>query len=483
LTEAPAPRSLRRHQAITLSLLFLAGIVNFLDRSSLSIANTTVRAEMHLNATQMGWLLSAFSFAYGFAQLPLIGLLDRVGTRYVLGGGLTLWSAAQMLTGLVRGLPTFLLLRVLLGIGEAPFYPSGIRSTREWFSSATRGRATAVMSSSSTIGLAFAPPVLTWIMLRTGWRTMFILLGASGLVVAALWIALHRARQDTPFAETEQPETVTQSGAPSSTPEAAKVGSQDARVPHLKPGTLVPGMNTPSTPTPTTLSSRPEAQRAEAEGPASPPQPQEPAWRALIRQRTVWGMMLGWGGINYTVWLYLAWLPAYLEDQRHLSLAKSGWVAALPFLAGAFGMLSSGALSDRLARAGLPLTTIHRRNLIFGMIVSAASTFVVARSESTTQAVAGISMALFFIHFAGTSGWGYVQAVSPLRYVASLGALQNFASFMIASAAPVVTGWLFDRTHSFTIALGLCSAVTLLGALSYATLAAPSGMHLEREAT
>jgi cyanate permease len=276
------------------------------------------------------------------------------------------------------------------------------------------------MSSSSTIGVAFAPPVLTWIMLRTGWRAMFILLGASGLVVAALWLALHRARQDTPFAEPE-----------------------------------------------------PEHKSTEVV---------EAAWRALIRQRTVWGMMLGWGGINYTVWLYLAWLPAYLQDQRHLSLASSGWVAALPFLAGAVGMLTNGLLSDRLARGGAALTTIHRRNLVLGMMASAASTFVVAHSESTMQAVAGISMALFFIHFAGTSGWGYVQAVSPLRYVASLGALQNFASFMIASAAPVITGWLLDKTHSFTIALGLCSAVTLMGALCYATLAAPSGMRLEAEA-
>jgi sugar phosphate permease len=435
VTEAPGQHSLRRHQTVTLLLLFLAGIVNFLDRSSLSIANTTVRAEMHLNATQMGWLLSAFSFAYGFAQLPLIGLLDRVGTRYVLGGGLTLWSAAQMLTGLVRTLPVFLVLRVLLGIGEAPFYPSGIRSTREWFSAATRARATAVMSSSQTVGLAVAPPILTWIMLRTGWRTMFIILGAAGLIVAALWIALHRARRDTPFAEEECHSSHFASA------------TADARVP-------------------------PPSQREGWE---------EAAWRALIRQRTVWGMMLGWGGVNYTVWLYLAWLPAYLEGERHLSLAKSGWVAALPFIAGAFGMLSSGYISDRLARAGLPLTTIHRRNIIGGMIVSAASTFLVAHSQSTVQAVAGISAALFCIHFAGTSGWGYVQAVSPLRYVASLGALQNFASFMIASAAPVVTGWLLDRTHSFTIALGLCSAVTLLGALCYATLAAPSGMHLERE--
>lgn len=145
-------RSLRGHQTITLSLLFLAGVVNFLDRTSLSIANTTVRGEMHLSALQMGWLLSAFSLAYGVAQLPLIGMLDRVGTRAVLGGGLVVWSAAQMMTGFVMGFPMFIALRVLLGIGEAPFYPAGVRSVREWFSAATRGRATAIMSSSQNFG-------------------------------------------------------------------------------------------------------------------------------------------------------------------------------------------------------------------------------------------------------------------------------------------------------------------------------------------
>ncbi len=411
-------KSFRTHQAITLSLLFLAGMINFFDRSSLSIANSTIRAEMHLNATEMGWLLSAFSLAYGLAQLPLIGLLDRAGTRSVLGAGLALWSTAQLLTGFVRGLPSFLILRVFLGIGEAPFYPAGVRSAREWFSSRTRGRATAAMSMSQTMGLAVAPPVLTLVMLWIGWRAMFVALGATGLVVALAWIALHRARRDTKFRET---------------------------------GT---GQFTPH----------------------------EGAWRALLRQRTVWGMMLGFGGINYTNWLYTAWLPGYLQAERHLSLARSGWIAAIPFLAGALGMFSSGALADRLAHAGIPLTKVHIRNLICGMVVSASSTFLVARSNSTFGAVAGISMALFCIHFAGTSGWGYVQAVSPAHYVASLSALQNFASFMIASAAPVLTGWLLDRTHSFSLALGVCSAVTLLGALSYFTLAAPDGMHLEQDA-
>jgi MFS family permease len=410
-------RSLRGHQAITLSLLFLAGMVNFLDRSSLSIANTTIRAELHLNATEMGWLLSAFSLAYGFAQLPLIGLLDRAGTRKVLGAGLILWSTAQMLTGFVQGFRPFLMLRVLLGIGEAPFYPSGVRSVREWFSGETRGRATAVMSMSQTIGLAIAPPALTWIMLLLGWRAMFVVLGGAGLAVAAAWIAFHRARRDTALHEEE-----------------------------------------------------------------ATPRAHENVWSALLRQRTVWGMMLGFGGINYTNWLYTSWLPGYLQAERHLSLARSGWVAAIPFLAGAVGMITSGALADSLAHRGMALTTIHRRNLVAGMILSGGFTFAVAHSSSTAAAVAGISMALFFIHFAGTSGWGYVQAVSPARYVASLSALQNFASFMIASVAPVLTGFLLDRTHSFNLALGVCSVVTLLGALSYGTLAAPDGMRLERVA-
>jgi cyanate permease len=278
---------------------------------------------------------------------------------------------------------------------------------------------------------------------------MFIVLGGAGLVLAAAWLAFQRARHETPYAEPER--LVSEIGRDFS---PGITGAESTRA--LVFGTLAAEVT--STPTPTS------------------------ALSTLIRQRTVWGMMLGWGGINYTVWLYLAWLPAYLQDQRHLSLAHTGLVAALPYLAGSVGMWTSGILSDRLAHLGQPLTTIHRRNIVAGMIVSAAATFFVAHSHTTAQAVAGISAALFCIHFAGTSGWGYVQTVSPLRYVASLGALQNVASFMIASAAPILTGWLLDRTHSFNIALGVCSAVALLGALSYATLAAPSGMHLEQEA-
>lgn len=406
-------RSLRSHQRITLGLLFVAGIVNFLDRASLSVANVTIRQEMHLSATQMGWLLSAFSLAYGVAQLPLMTILDRAGTRSILGTGLAVWSCAQMLTGLASNFLGFLSLRVLLGIGEAPFYPCGIRCLREWFSDKERGRATAVMSSSQSFGLAIAPPVLAFAIVHSSWRRMFLLLGGIGLIVSLLWLVLHRTRSATEFAS----------------------GSAG-------------------------ISSR------------------QGVYRSLLSQRTVWGMMLGFSGINYTNWLYTAWLPSYLQEQQHLSLAKTGWVAAIPYLAGAAGMLLSGWIVDGCHQRGVKLVLIHRINLAVGMIASAAFTLVVAHASSVPIAVAGVAGALFCIHYAGTSGWGYTQAVSPARFVAGLSALQTFSSFLIGSAAPILTGYLLDKTHSFGEALAVCSAVALLGAISYLTLGRETGMCL-----
>lgn len=399
-------RDSRTGQRLSLALLFAAGVVNFFDRTALSVANTSVRAEMHLSATSMGWLLSAFSFAYGLAQLPLVAVLRRTGPRAVLGTGLVLWSTAQALTGFVGGMPTFLALRAVLGVGESPFYPCGVQVIREWFSDKTRGRATAVMNMSQTLGLAAAPPLLAWWLLRFGWRSMFVVLGLAGLLVGVLWVALYRS----PVAvDGEQPK-------------AKHTGS----------------------------------------------------WTVLLRYRMVWGMMLGFGGVNYTNWLYTSWLPGYLQAAHHLSLGKAGWFASVPFLSGAAGMLASGMTTDLLHRRGVPLTRAHRGNLIGGMLLSAASTFLVAQSATAMQAVAGVSAALFCIHFAGTSGWGYAQEVAVPELVGSLGALQNFGGFVLASAAPVITGALLDRTHSFTLALGICTAVTVVGALSYATLAAPT---------
>ena len=384
----------------SLLLLFAAGLINFFDRSSLGIAATSIRTELHLSATEIGALLSIFSFAYGIAQLPLAAFLRPRNAQRTLGVGLLLWSAAQAAAGAVHRFGTFLALRVVLGAGESPFYPAGVYLVRQNTGEQQRGRATAVLNLAATLGLAIAPPLLTILMLHYGWRGMFFALGLAGTILAVLWLLLPQ---------------------PALAPTA-----QDA---------------TPALP-----------------------------FAKLLRQRTMWGMMLGFGGLNYVHWFFISWLPGYLETGRHLTIRSSGWLAAAPFLAGACGALLNGMLTDALVQRGRSATGVYRACILTGLLCCGTATALVESASTALGAVALVSAALFCLQFAGTSGWGLVQVMAPRENVPAATALQNFGSFMLASLAPIVTGRLLDRTHSFHLAFMVCGAMAVFGAACYATL-------------
>ncbi|HHT5689770.1 TPA: MFS transporter [Raoultella ornithinolytica] len=405
------PARIRRVQNVTLVLLFIAGIVNFLDRSSLSVAGEAIRGDLGLSATEFGVLLSAFSLSYGFAQLSSGMLLDRFGPRIVLGAGLIFWSLMQALTGMVNSFSHFILLRIGLGIGEAPFMPAGVKSINDWYVQKERGTAVGIFNSSTVLGQAIAPPALVLMQIAWGWRTMFVVIGLAGIVVGLCWYAWYRNRAQFDL-------------------------QQDERLYLAAP-----------------VQARPTLNFSE--------------WLGLFKRRTTWGMILGFSGVNYTGWLYIAWLPGYLQAQQGLSLAKTGWVAAIPFLAAAVGMWVNGIVVDALARRGYDLAKTRKTAIVVGLLLSALGTLLVVQSSSPAQAVAFISMALFCVHFAGTSAWGLVQVLVSEQKVASVAAIQNFGSFVFASFAPVVTGWVVDTTHSFNLALVIAACVTFTGALCY----------------
>jgi MFS transporter, ACS family, L-galactonate transporter len=407
------PTRLRRIQSVMVALLCVAGVINYLDRSSLSIANTTVRADLGLSGTRIGALLSVFSLAYGISQLPSGLLLDRLGARVILGAGMFLWSLAQTATGWVTGFGSFLATRISLAAGEAPFVVAGVKGINEWFPVRDRGLPMGTVNASTTLGQALAPPILTGIMLAFGWRSMFVFIGMPGLVISVLWYVVYRDRRNRVLTTDES---------------------------HYL-NEMAPG---------------------DAARPISVSE-----WTSLFRLRTMWGMMLGFGGVNYTVWLYIAWLPGYLEAARHVSLARTGWLAMIPFLFGSLGMLVNGLVADLLVRRGVEPMKSRKILIIAGMTSSSIFTLFVAHASSVSWAISAICAALFFIHFAGTSGWGLVQVAAPPRMVASVGCIQNFGSFICASLGPIITGWLLDRTHSFDLALTLCSLAAFLGALSY----------------
>ncbi len=405
----------QRRQLLILGFLMLTGVLNYLDRVSLSIANPVIRKELSLSGTEMGSLLAVFSLAYGLGQIPAGTLVKRFGFRRVLGGALLAWSAAQMVTSLVRSNGAFQALRVLLGLGESPFFPASLDAVQSSFAPERRGRAMSLVNTSTILGQVIAPPVLTVLMLWAGWRGMFAIIGLAGVVFAAVWLALGYGR-----------------GTHTSVREA----SPQSEVARFSFWSLFG----------------------------------DPDLLALLRTKTMWGMMLGFGGINYTAWLYLTWLPGYLASVYHLKLGATGMISGIPFAAGAVGMLVSGILTDLKVRDLQQARSFRRLLIVTGMVLSAGCTALVVRATSLTMAVAAISMAVFFVHFAGTAAWNLIHVSTAARLSAQVGALQNMGSYAIASAAPIITGWLLDRTQSFHLSLLICSGVTAAGALAYLTM-------------
>src|SRR6201996_5880036 len=294
-----ATSRLKTIQRIALALLVVAGVVNYIDRATLAVANPLIREELGLSIADMGYLLSAFLWAYAFAQLPTGAMVDRLGPRILLTMGLTLWSLAQLLGGLVRNFGEFFGARVLLGLGEAPQFPTGARVVRDWFNQRDRGLATGIFNCASSLGTAIAVPLLTYLMLSFGWRTMFVIMGVAGLVVAAAWFALYR-----------------------------------------NPGEVA-------------LTASENAYRTQGDPPGQRTKVTFREWKLLFRFRTTWGMILGYFGCIYLTWIYTAWLPGYLEIERHMSVKFTGFAAPLPCPWGGVGGVVGCYIADLMVRNGV----------------------------------------------------------------------------------------------------------------------------------
>src|ERR1700675_2250196 len=199
----PKSRRIARIQIFAVSILSIAGVINYVDRGSLAIANTTIRADLGISATRMGVLLSIFSLSYAISQLPMGILLDRFGERQVLGAGMFLWSLTQTATGFVRGFPSFAGARVALAVGESPFVVSAVKTVNDWFDVRDRATPMGIVNASTTLGQAIAPPILTITMLALGWRGMFMLIGIPGLLLSITWFAFYRDRKDVSLNELE----------------------------------------------------------------------------------------------------------------------------------------------------------------------------------------------------------------------------------------------------------------------------------------
>ena len=412
---AASPR-IKSIQRWALSLLVLSGVINYVDRATLSVANLFIQHDLHISVSSMGVLLSAFLWAYAFAQLPVGGLIDRLGPRLLLGLGMFLWSLAQVLGGVVGSFHEFILARVLLGIGEAPQFPSGARVVRDWFNIRSRGTASGIFNCASSLGSFVAVPILTFLMLSFNWRWMFIIMGVVGIIFALIWWMTHRDPLQVPLTGAEQ-------------------------------AYLTEGDETG------------HAQRATWAD-----------WKSLFAYRTTWGLMAGYFGTIYALWIFTAWLPFYLEHDRHMSVSKTGLLASIPFFWGVVGGLLGGWIVDFLVRRGVSPMGSRKYPMLVGLVGMAVFTALAAVAPSNTLALVCISCVLFLSYICSSTAWAMAAVAAPSNCTASLGAIQNFGGYLGGALAPLLTGIIVQRSGGFAPALYVGAAIAVVAAVLYAVL-------------
>lgn len=406
-TPAAAPSRLRWGFVL---LLLLAAIVNYLDRANLSVANTTIAREFGFSSTEMGMLLSAFLWPYALANLPAGWLVDKLGPKKMFSWALGLWSMVTALTAFVNSYSFFYGMRMLMGVSESPFFTSGIKITHRWFAEKERGLPTSIINTGSQIANAIAPPILTILLLTMGWRGMFIVIGVAGLPLLLAWLKFYR----DPLAR------------------------EEALI-HGKAGVAVPR----------------DADAAKVN------------WGSLFHSKTTWFMILGNFSIMFTIWVYLTWLPSYLETSLGFSLKQTGWIASIPFFAGILGVLCGGALSDRLIRRGMNTVTARKFPIVCGAALAACFVAPIPFVDSTPLAILLLTLGYFASQMPSGVIWTLATDIAPKHQVASLGAIQNFGGFLGAALAPIVTGIILDKTGAFTNVFLLGAGLLMLGAISY----------------
>lgn len=398
-TAAPAP-AMTRAQRILLALLVASILLNYVDRSNLSLAAPLVQKEFALSDTSLGKLFSAFFWTYALLQLCGAAgwLADRYRADVVLAWGVALWSLATLSTGVLSGFTLLFGARLLLGAGESVAYPCYSRIFASEIPAANRGLANALIDAGSKVGPALGTLFGGMLLERVGWRLFFIVLGLASLA----WLA--------PFGRL---------------------------VLRAKPGEPTPQQAPPAGPSPGTLE--------------------------ILGKRSAWGAFFGHFCGNYFWYFLLTWLPTYLVRERGFDLQQMVRFTTLSFFAIASATVLAGWTSDRLILRGMTPTRVRKSVVVLGLSCTTVI-LPVAMVRDNRVALGLLLAACVSFGVYASNHWAITQTLSGPLAAGRWTSLQNGVGNLAGVAASWITGAVSDRTHSFALAFAVAGCVALSGA-------------------
>lgn len=405
----------RRRWGIAM-LLGFGVLVNYFDRVNLSVSRDALQDAFGISAVMFGYLSSAYNWTYAILQLPSGLLLDRFGVRRVGIVSTIIWSVASFAAAISGGIGALFASRLLLGIGEAPTFPAYAKATGYWFPKDERSLATAMFDSMAKFSSAIGIPVLGLVLLHFGWRWNFAVTGLISVLFLALFHAFYRNPSEDKLLSSPEREYIARGGA------------------------------------------QPEDRARAANG---------APLAYLLRQRQVWGLVLGSASYNYSFYLLLTWLPSYLSSTHHIDLLHSALYTSVPWLvATVLDLAVGGWLVDSLIQRGASPVRV-RQSILIGGTVLGLGIFGAANAQSSASALIWITLCIGGLSAASPVGWSIPSLIAPKESVGTLGGILNFGNQLAGIAAPIVTGYVVQATHSFFWAFAVAGAFLVVGIAGY----------------
>jgi ACS family hexuronate transporter-like MFS transporter len=399
-------------------LIFLATLINFLNRLVIAVLGPVITRELHLSASQFASLTTWFLAAYTMSQLLSGRLYDRIGTKRGFTVSIVVWSLASMAHALARGLFALNCFRFTLGLGEAGNWPGAAKVIAEWFPVRQRAFGMAIFNSGTSIGSVVATPLIISMQQALGWQATFLVMGSLGFVWLALWLRFYQPPDRHPLITPEEYALI-----------------QDGR------------------------------KNPAGEGAC-------PTWRELLRHPQAWAILLARFFADPVWWLYITWLPLYLFNVRHFSLSKIAAFAWLPFVAADAGSLIGGWSSGFLISRGWSVNKARKAVIVGGMLCMSVGMFAPA-AESAVVALALIAVVLF-----GFQSWINNVQTLPSDYFPenAVGAVTGMGGMGAGIGAMLLiqgTGFVVDRFHSYTPILILAGLLPLVATFVLFQLGGP----------
>jgi len=409
-------------------LLFVVTVINYADRATFSIAGSAASDELGLASVTMGWILSAFAWAYVLAQIPGGALLDRFGTKAIYVAALILWSFFTFIQGFAgifgAGLAAagaLFVMRFLVGLAEAPSFPANARIVAAWFPTSERGTASAIFNSAQYFALVAFAPLMGWLVHSFGWRSVFVVMGGIGLVAAAMFVAFIH-------------------------PPTRHRGINRAEFDYIEAGGALVHLE------------ETKAGRGAAF-----------TWhnvRQVLTSRMLLGVYLGQYCINALTYFFATWFPIYLVRERGLTIVEAGLAAAPAALCGFIGGLLGGVASDWILKRTGSVTKARKLPLLVGMLL--ATSIVLCNYVDNQWLMVLIMSVAFFGKGIASLGWAVVSDTSPKELAGVTAGIFNTFGNIAGIVTPIVIGYLVAGTGgSFASTLWFLAAHCIVTILAY----------------